>query len=64
MPIHAEKICDMCSLLEMQKMRQCEKYVAIAYSHKMDMPILQAFNDPFSGTTWVSQYQKSKTGFK
>jgi len=55
-------ICAVC--WNMQKMRQCEKYVAIAYSHKMDMPILHAFNDPFSGTTWVSQYQKSKTGLK
>ena len=38
MPIYAEKY-EMCALCwNVQKMRQYAKYVAVAYSHKTDMP--------------------------
>ena len=44
MPICAEKICDMRTLLKYGKMRQHAKYVTIAYSRKTDTLKLSRFS--------------------
>ena len=39
MPVYAEKICDMCTLLKYAKSATISEYAAVAYSHKTDIRI-------------------------